>query len=268
MYSAPQNQLEPDLEGQGQGLQVPERVMVRPERTQSTREPFTAVIKSNAGVKRSQPQSAATTRPSESQQKKGQVVFICGGDHDLTRWAIQVKVHAAAPLARRHGSKPEKPCTCENCDVVICQKLNRAFWAQVGPWHRYIPFYGIVKVEEVKFQIRSLREDRYGILLEHLDYKKIEEEANSQIDLAKSSQDYLTNDFCDPETNCHTEECLKMMDFANDPCFVKQAESAKLRLKGLKSLGFLTENFKAPLTAAEGSSLKGLAQESCIYNGR
>ena len=151
MYSNPQHQLESDLEGQGQGLRVLERALVRPERKHFTREPFTAVIKSNGGAKRStQSQSSATTRPSESPQKKGQVVFICGGDHDLTRWAIQVKVHAAAPLAPRHGSKPEKPCACENCNVVIYRNLNRAFWAQVGSWRRYIPVYGIVKVEEVK----------------------------------------------------------------------------------------------------------------------
>lgn len=141
MNSSPHNHLEPDLEGQGLGLRVPERVLVRPERTQSIREPFTAVIKSNAGVRRStQPQPAATTRPSESQQKKGQVIFICGGDHDLARWAIQVEVHAATPLARRHGSKPEKSCVCDNCNVMIFQNLNRAFWARVGPWRRYIPF--------------------------------------------------------------------------------------------------------------------------------
>lgn len=59
-----------------------------------------------------------------------------------------------------------------------------------------------------------------------------------------------------------------MMDYVDDPCPLEQAESAKLRLKGLNSLGFLTQNFKAPLAAAEGSTLNGLAQKSCIYDGR
>lgn len=120
MYFTPQHQLEAGLEGQDQR-------------------------------KLTQSQSSANTRPLEAQQKKRQVVFICGWGNDLTHWAIQVKVHAAAPMAHRRGSKPEKPSGCENCDVVIYQNLNRAFWAQVGSWRRYFSFfYGIVKVEEVK----------------------------------------------------------------------------------------------------------------------
>ena len=151
MYLTPLAQHEPDLEEQVQRLRLPETALIQPKRTHSTREPLRKVGISNTGAKRSiQSQSSATTRPSESQQKKGQVVFVCGGDNDLTRWAIQVKVHAAVSLARRRGSKPEKRCACENCDVVIYQNLNRAFWAQVGSWRRYVPFYGIVKVEEVK----------------------------------------------------------------------------------------------------------------------
>jgi len=84
-----------------------------------------------------------------------------------------------------------------------------------------------------------------------LDYKKIEEDANSQIHYAESPP-----------------EDLERMDVADDPSFYKQTAEARLRLKGLKSLGFLTENFKIPATAADGSLLKGLAQISCVYDGR
>ncbi len=97
---------------------------------------------------------------------------------------------------------------------------------------------------------------------------KIEEAANSLLDIAQSSQDDFTKDHCIPELKTHSRRCLEMKEFTNDPYFLDQADEAHLRLKGLRSSDFLTRHFKAPPTAAEGSSLKGLAQESCVYDER
>ena len=102
--------------------------------------------------------------------------------------------------------------------------------------------------------------------MDYLDHNKIKEEAEAQIDLSESSQDRFEDDICDPGMNRPSEACRGMMEFCNDKCYLDQAHNAQLRLKSLKSLGFLTENFRSPLTAAAGSSLKGPAQETCVYD--
>lgn len=47
---------------------------------------------------------------------------------------------------------------------------------------------------------------------------------------------------------------------------MEQVDKARLRLKNLQSLDLLTKHFKFPSTAAEGNSIEGLAQTSCIYD--
>lgn len=108
------------------------------------------IFQANAGAETlNESQPLAGTPPSNPQQNKGQIVFICGGDRDLTYWAVQVNIRPTANLSRRRGPMFEKPC-CKNCNVAIYQNLKQAFWYKMGPWHRCLPFYGIAEVEEVK----------------------------------------------------------------------------------------------------------------------
>ena len=101
-----------------------------------------------------------------------------------------------------------------------------------------------------------------------MNYKKIEEEARYQVELAQDAREKYGDNVCIPEMDQHCGDCLGAMDADNFPCIMEQADKARLRLKNLQSLDLLTKHFKSPPTAAEGNSIQGLAQTSCIYEER
>ena len=140
MSFLPSCQVEPDLEEQHEGSRAPKRVLSRPEGTTRSNDSAGSLIQTT---------QLAETRPPGPRIKR-QVVMICGKSSDKTYWAAKTPVHPTAPLARRRGLRNDRHCTCESCPVTIYQNLNQAYWALMGAWRRYIPLYGIVKVEEIE----------------------------------------------------------------------------------------------------------------------
>ncbi|XPS67829.1 hypothetical protein M3J09_000125 [Ascochyta lentis] len=217
--------------------------------------------------------------PRFSTPDEGYSIFLCimvGGE----RYAIQIPCYR--PRAKRQIFRTKLDLTngrkkihqygvilpaetvCES-DFMIYYKLRQICFEHQGNWKRWVPFYGIVDVREVKIVLTSARKIT-GLLpvnIQSLDVEKIRQEADNMV----ASQD--------PEDRCwaqyHNQSCQGVMDFYNEPCIEVQIEEAQKRKEYLLDLPLLKEYMQDPISATahtkDGrSTLEGLAQESMVID--
>ncbi|KAI3580770.1 hypothetical protein IWW34DRAFT_906546 [Fusarium oxysporum f. sp. albedinis] len=130
--------------------------------------------------------------------------------------------------------------TTENQDIY--QRLVETCYQQLGGWKRWLPYYGITDVIEVKFRFaRTVDLDgHYPIHMNIINIEETREKCNIAI-LRHSSQ-------------------------WGEPCIRLAAKEAEQRHKLLDDIQHLKKCARDPASANGLRTLEGMAQESCIYD--
>ncbi|OJJ84404.1 uncharacterized protein ASPGLDRAFT_25847 [Aspergillus glaucus CBS 516.65] len=141
----------------------------------------------------------------------------------------------------------------------------------MGNWKRWLPFYGPVSVQEVKFQfVRAKgRDGLYEIRVTPVDIEQVEKVADRKIELNKEclANALITGEYC--SDLYHHPDCPASIPedlFGPQTCILDQAGEADVRKSKLNQLHLLKECARNPPMANGVKALDGMAQDSCIYN--
>ncbi|KAH7187266.1 hypothetical protein BKA60DRAFT_602415 [Fusarium oxysporum] len=155
--------------------------------------------------------------------------------------------------------------TTENQDIY--QRLVETCYQQLGRWKRWLPYYGITDVIEVKFRFaRTVDLDgHYPIHMNIINIEETREKCNIAI-LRHPSRPHLDVDNACWEHGPHSDECDVRMSEWGEPCIRLAAKEAEQRLKLLDDIQHLKRCARDPASANGLRTLEGMAQESCIYD--
>ncbi|CAH0022253.1 unnamed protein product [Clonostachys rhizophaga] len=212
--------------------------------------------------------------------RAGQGCFLCLESHRYGQYAVLVPCLRPTKTRRikRYSnalSKNPKPIyekmipwesACES-DSEIYERLTEISYEYLGPWKRWLPYYGITEVLEVKFQFSGVVEsdERYPIQMESVETEKVLEECEKIITRHPTGEYVEFSDAC-LDNYVHSEECLIGMRALSSPCIKVDAEKAEQRRKRLILLSRLKDCARDPARANGLRTLEGLAQECCIYD--
>ncbi|EXM26126.1 hypothetical protein FOTG_07147 [Fusarium oxysporum f. sp. vasinfectum 25433] len=155
---------------------------------------------------------------------------------------------------------------CES-DTDIYQRLVETCYQQLGRWKRWLPYYGITDVIEVKFRFaRTVDLDgHYPIHMNIINIEETREKCNIAI-LRHLSRPHLDVDNACWEHGPHSDERDVRMSEWGEPCIRVAAKEAEQRLKLLDDIQHLKKCARDPASAKGLRTLEGMAQESCIYD--
>ncbi|KAH8799382.1 hypothetical protein F5884DRAFT_686772 [Xylogone sp. PMI_703] len=168
-----------------------------------------------------------------------------------------------APGGEIYGDINPKEKACES-DTAIYDRLVKTCFDFHGQWKRWLPFYGITHVKEVKFRFIGVveRDGRFPIFnVTSVNLDEALEEADRTISLQPSRIDVEYGDVCSDEI--HSSECQQMIDLGM-PCINKQVEAARQRKRKLGMHYLLRDCARDPWSANGLRTLEGMAQRSCI----
>ncbi|KAJ4243332.1 hypothetical protein NW762_014818 [Fusarium torreyae] len=222
----------------------------------------------------------ASKKIPELQERAGQGCFICLESHKQGQYAVLVpclRPTKSRQMTARieyytgkskliYGKHSPWDSACES-DCDIYHRLLDTSYRHLGRWKRWLPYYGITEVLEVKFQFAGVVESggRYPIYMDHLNLKDISEECEKAIARHPTGPYFDINDACLGGAE-HSDQCIIGMQEWSQPCIRIEAEEAEQRRKRLLFLSHLKDCARDPTKANGLHSLKGLAQESCIYD--
>jgi hypothetical protein len=120
---------------------------------------------------------------------------------------------------------------------------------------------------KTQFQFAGVVESggRYPIYMDPVSLKDIFEECEKTIARHPTGPYSNIDDACLGGSE-HSDQCMIGMQEWSQPCIRIEAEEAEQRRKRLLFLSHLKDCARDPTKANELHSLKGLAQESCIYD--
>ncbi|KAH8815439.1 hypothetical protein F5884DRAFT_895335 [Xylogone sp. PMI_703] len=214
--------------------------------------------------------------------RAGQCIFLCLKKKGKGQYAILVpcirptkprKVILIHWKARKrinvYGDISPKEKACEG-DSLIYHRLVETCFEFFGNWRRWLPFYGIVCVEEVQVFQFTGEVERDGLFpifdVKPVKVDKLREEINRTIALEPDDVDIFVDDVC--SSGSHSDVCQGMM-ILSKPCILEQIEAARQqerKLNMLESLDLLTNCARDPWTANGLRTLNGMAQKSCILD--
>ncbi|KAH6994645.1 hypothetical protein EDB82DRAFT_502224 [Fusarium venenatum] len=218
----------------------------------------------------------------EFQERAGQGCFICLQSHRQGQYAVLVPcMRPTKPRQKRKRTvdlrtgesrniyKENSPWdgACES-DYEIYQRLLDTCYQHLGRWKKWLPYYGITEVLEVKFQFACVVESngRYPISMKHVNLEDVTEQCKKTIARHPTSPSF---DFVEPCANdYHSGQCTFFTEDLLQPCIRIQAEEAEKCLKRLPFLSHLKDCARNPKEANGLNTLKGMAQKSCIYDIR
>jgi len=117
---------------------------------------------------------------------------------------------------------------------------------------------------QIKFDGRVGPNDRFLGLIETVDLEKTEENCHQAIKDLPVAGDWNGWDECCK--GYHINECRRAMEAVRSECLTVAAEKARERLKRMH-LGYLLKQCARDPDSANGlETLRGIAQESCIYS--
>ncbi|WPH00774.1 Hypothetical protein R9X50_00360400 [Acrodontium crateriforme] len=155
-------------------------------------------------------------------------------------------------------------------EIGIWPRIREEYLNHRPSWHRYVPFWGPIQLEERNMEVLCAHEnspwsvtvdkgkDRNTIVRETQQMasllSQVEIETGKCCDWTKDELDFLYHG---------RYEC----DLSDEECLTKRCEQAKERQKRLKHLDLFIELFNHPHRAAgKRMVLCGVAQETCIYD--
>ncbi|KAF8850321.1 hypothetical protein BDZ45DRAFT_809232 [Acephala macrosclerotiorum] len=159
-------------------------------------------------------------------------------------------------------------------EMRIYQDLVRTWYKMRGWWWRYIPFYGILGLEEVKFRFLRKHNNDFSVRIEKLNIPRIEEQLINELEQAEawiaritSPVDFNITCYEDTFNGLWEHECLECLA-ATEPdalCPFQWRRERERKLDRLRLLSLPLLCFQDPKKAVDQWTLKGMAQESCIY---
>lgn len=168
-------------------------------------------------------------------------------------------------------------------DRAVYFRMVKTCFRDLGRWKRWLPYYGVVSVNEVtvspalslcgtgsflllsqiKFDGRATRDGRFFGQIESVDLDKIRKECKEALENRPIPEDWNGFEACDG--SWHTEKCMMAMEYSMSDCLAIQADRAEDRLKRMGRRYLLTTCARDPDIANGLDTLSGMAQKSCIY---
>ena len=167
-------------------------------------------------------------------------------------------------------------------DSIVYSKLVEVCYQQQPKFKKWIPFYGIVEVREVKvrayipfglasrvlltkshFRLLSTKgeSNRCRVHIYPLNMENIRGEAEETI-ATSEHPDYLETYGC--YDGWHSDACPASMDYTAELCVAERIEAAQRRRNNLDAYYLLRDCVRDPSSADNYETLKGMAQESPI----
>ncbi|KAH7130098.1 hypothetical protein B0J11DRAFT_243963 [Dendryphion nanum] len=162
-----------------------------------------------------------------------------------------------------YESLDPKEKACES-DATIYHRLGEVCFQQQGKWKKWVPFYGVVDVREVKFQFTGVveKEGRFPVHIHPINVDEVRQKADDTI-AQEPSHDFGEN--CD-DYGYHSNACDIGMDVLSLPCIKDQINAARQQKKRLGCLHQLKDCVRDPWSANGLRTLEGIAQESFVIH--
>jgi len=119
---------------------------------------------------------------------------------------------------------------------------------------------------QIKFDGRVSPNDRFFGLIEPVDLEKTKEKCHQAIKKCPVAEEWNGWDECDGAGEYHTDECQTAMEHVWSECLTVAAEKAEERLERMHLRYLLKQCARDPDSANGLKTLRGMAQESCIYS--
>ncbi|KAJ9642696.1 hypothetical protein H2204_002344 [Knufia peltigerae] len=152
-------------------------------------------------------------------------------------------------------------------DMAIFERLVEACYKYHGTWRKWIPYYGITKVQEVTFKFVGVadKDGTFPIAMKTLDIGKVQEELE---EILSKEPDRIELKFGDPCTGdgYHSTKCQLDMEYTSKPCISKQKSVARSRQEKITMLDFFTQCGQNPSEANGMRLFEGIAADSSIYD--
>ncbi|KIW77493.1 hypothetical protein Z517_09939 [Fonsecaea pedrosoi CBS 271.37] len=160
----------------------------------------------------------------------------------------------------------------DESDAAVFERLRKECLKQQGSWKKWLPYYGITKVEEVKFEVTGVvqKDKVFSVIVDPSDLKKIEDQLDGIISMAASvvNHEDTFGDICcrHDHYNHHSSYCTDIMDASEDwKCVKDRICDARLRKKNLRMFDILTKCGRDPQKANGLRLLEGMAGPKWIY---
>ncbi|KAH7116190.1 hypothetical protein B0J11DRAFT_539414 [Dendryphion nanum] len=214
-------------------------------------------------------------KPNSMARPARQCCFICFGGKRQQEYAVLVPCFRPNPQPRIRKIKTKEGTERLNFEIfrhdsfesdsTIYKRLNEVCYQHQPKFKRWIPFYGVVEVREVKFRFLGIKDksNRHRVHIYRLNINEIGEEAKNTIAISRHPDYWDTYGCCD---EWHSDACPASTDYTAEPCIVKRVEVAQLRRNNLETYSLLTDCVRDPQSADEYETLKGMAQESPIID--
>ncbi|OAG40084.1 hypothetical protein AYO21_05765 [Fonsecaea monophora] len=144
----------------------------------------------------------------------------------------------------------------DESDAAVFERLRKECLKQQGTWKKWLLYYGITKVEEVKFEVTGV-----------LQKDKIEDQLDGTISMAASVviHEDTSGDICCGDDH-HSSYCTDLVGAYEDwKCVKDHIRDARLRKKNLRMLDILTKCGRDPQKANGLRLLEGMAGPKWIY---
>ncbi|OAL35941.1 hypothetical protein AYO20_04847 [Fonsecaea nubica] len=156
----------------------------------------------------------------------------------------------------------------DESDAAVFERLQQECLKQQGTWKKWLPYYGITKVEEVKFEVTGVvqKDKVFSIIVNPWDLKTIEEGLDSTISMVAGVLECedASGDICCGDE--HSRYCTGLMDAGEDwKCVKDRIRDARLLKKKLRMLDLLTKCGRDPQKANGLGLLEGMAGSEWIY---
>ncbi|PTD07681.1 hypothetical protein FCULG_00007204 [Fusarium culmorum] len=202
-------------------------------------------------------------------ERAGQGCFLCLETHSQGQYAVLVPMSITNQRTGKITTIYDPNSLWDSAgesDCEIYQRLLDACYQRLGWWKRWLPYYGIIKVTEFNFQFGGVVESdrRYPIYMEPANLEDISEKCNQAIARHPTDSYFDLDQICLDDRE-HSDECLIGMWEWSQPCIKVEAEKAEQRLKQPLFLSRLKDCTRDPMKVNGLDSLKGMAQDTCIY---
>ncbi|OAP64014.1 hypothetical protein AYL99_03241 [Fonsecaea erecta] len=154
-------------------------------------------------------------------------------------------------------------------DAAVFERLHLACFKYYGAWKRYLPYYGVTKVEEIQFRVagRVGRDRAFPIVASLLDIGRIQEVLNDMILEKRDNDDYDPCLLCSAGFgHSHSVFCRRAMKSRGDSlCIMDLSPLAHRYNKKLRMLDLLTKCGRRPWEANGLQLVDGMAGGNLIY---
>lgn len=162
-----------------------------------------------------------------------------------------------------YESLDPKESACES-DATVYHRLREGCFQHQGKWKKWVLFYGVVDVREVKFQFTGAVE-RGGRFPVHIHPINIDEVRRKADEMIAQEPNHGFGEDCDGY-GYHSIQCEVGMDEWSLPCIQDQINAARQQKKRLACLHQLKDCVMDPWSANGLRTLEGIAQESFVIH--